>query len=294
MNKEEVLVGQIYKIKILDIFKAFIEICEKHDLQYFCHGGTAIGVVRHQGFIPWDDDIDVLMPRPDYEKFLRLFPALDQSRYELMVPGEEFSYYLPFTKMCNCNTTLMEFEHIPCVFGAFIDIFPLDGASFNEGVREKDWLNFRRTANKLMILPKTRYSNIKWFFDRLFKLQFRTALNEIRCSFNKKSTYKDVHHILRKIMTRNTYEKSKYVGSYGSQFGVKAFWPKEWFESYEIMSFEGLEVRIPAAYNLILAQVYGNYMELPPIEKRVSQHHVAYLNLEKRINIDEVLILIKK
>lgn len=294
MKQEQEVIRDEYKTKILEVFKGFIEICEEHNLQYFCHGGTAIGVIRHQGFIPWDDDIDVLMPRPDYERFLTLFPKLEQDKYDLIVPGKDVSYYLPFTKMCDKNTTLLEFEHIPCVFGAFIDIFPLDGAASNFGERERDWLCFRREANKLMIIPKSRKSNIKWFFDRLFKFQLRTAWNEIYCAFDKASIYTKVHKTLRELMTKHAYSEAEYIGSYGSQFGVKAFWPKEWFAGYQILFFEGLQVRIPNGYDYVLTQVYGDYMKLPTIEKRVTHHNLAYLNLEKRMNVNEVLELIRK
>lgn len=294
MSTEYDEVRTAYKRKMVEVFQAFIDICEEHNLQYFCHGGTAIGVVRHQGFIPWDDDIDVLMPRPDYERFLALFPTLNQNRYELAVPDKDSAYYLPFAKMCDARTTLLEFAHIPYTLGAFIDIFPLDGASSDPEERAKDWLDFRRTANKLMILPKPVGENIKWFFDRLFKFQLRTAVYELECAFNKKNKRHRILQKLRGLMTHHVYEKADYVGSYGSQFGVKAFWPKEWFSNYVIAEFEGLKVRIPSGYDKLLTQVYGDYMQLPPVEKQVSHHHVAYLNLDKRVDIQDVLTFIKK
>ena len=284
----------LYKEKIINVFRAFVQICEEHDLQYFCHGGTAIGVVRHQGLIPWDDDIDVLMPRPDYDKFIALFPKLDQDRYEIMVPGETPSYYLPFAKICDKNTTLLEFEHVPCLIGAFIDIFPLDGASSLKEERASDWLKFRHIANTLMILPKPTIENFKWLGRRLAKFQLRTALSEITCAFNKAEKYRQTSDRLRGIMTDHRYEEAEYVGSYGSQFGVKAFWPKTWFRSYVMMTFEGIDVRIPVDYDKLLRQVYGDYMLLPPVEKRVTHHHVAYLNLDERKSLKEVYQLIKK
>ncbi|MBD1432235.1 LicD family protein [Sphingobacterium sp. DN00404] len=278
----------MYKQKIVGVFRAFIKICEEHDLQYFCHGGTAIGVVRHQGLIPWDDDIDVLMPRPDYEKFLSLFPQLEQKEYELIIPGRPPSYYLPFAKMCDKNTTLLEFKHVPCVLGAFVDIFPLDGASNEREKRAADWLLFRRIANKLMILPKSAKANFAWLFKRLSKFQLRTAINEISCAFGKKRKYKKVNEQLHYIMTRHEYSKAEYVGSYGSQFGIKAFWPKSWFDGVVMMSFEGIEVRLPVGYDQLLTQVYGDYMQLPPKNQRGSHHNVAYLNLEERKSVEEV------
>lgn len=287
-------VQKTYKDKILEIFKVFVEICETYNLQYFCHGGTTIGVIRHQGFIPWDDDIDVLMPREDYERFLKLFPTIDKNNYELHSPNQEQYYYLPFTKMCDANTTLLEFPHIPYIIGAFIDIFPLDGASSESQRREQDWLGFRRTANKLMILPKSSRENFKWFFKRIGNFQIRTALYEIECAFNKRKKLSKVQRKLANYMTAYAYNESEFVGSYGSQFGVKAFWPKEWFSDYITKDFEGIKVRVPIGYDKLLTQVYGNYMKLPPEEKRVSGHHVAYLNLDKRLGDKEVLSLLNK
>lgn len=284
----------MHKRKMLEVFKAFIDICEKHNLQYFCHGGTAIGVIRHQGFIPWDDDIDVLMPRPDYERFLSLFPSLSQNRYELVLPSDDSSYYLPFAKLCDVNTSLLEFQHIPFPIGVFIDIFPLDGASSISGERAKDWLDFRRSANKLMILPKSTSENFKWFFKRLLKMQLRTASYELECAFNKRGKRSEILQKLKGLMTSHSYEKAEYVGSYGSQFGIKAFWPKEWFDGYIIKEFEGVKVRVPIGYDKLLTQVYGDYMKLPPTAERVSNHHVAFLDLERRLDLNEVIRKIKK
>lgn len=287
-------INLIHEKKMLEVFKAFVDICENHKLQYFCHGGTAIGVIRHQGFIPWDDDIDVLMPRPDYERFLSLFPSLSQKRYNLVVPRDDSSYYLPFAKLCDVNTTLLEFKHIPFPIGVFIDIFPLDGASSNLQERAKDWLSFRRAANKLMILPKPAWENFKWFFRHIRSFHLRTALYEVECAFNKQNKRSLILQKLKTIMTDNSFEEAEYVGSYCSQFGVKAFWPKEWFSDYIIKNFEGIKVRVPIGYDKLLTQVYGDYMKLPPEEKRVSGHHIAYLNLDKRIEDWEVLSLLNK
>ena len=100
---------------ITDILRAFVEICNEHGLHYFCVGGTAIGAVRHGGMIPWDDDIDVCMPRPDYERFVEVFNAMDSPDYELVTPYSQDNYPLPSMKLCNKKTTLMEDEHTPAL-----------------------------------------------------------------------------------------------------------------------------------------------------------------------------------
>ena len=106
----------------------FIEICEKHNLTYFCVGGTVIGTVRHGGLIPWDDDIDVAMPRPDYDRFLEIAKTENMGDYEVASP-EMKGYPYFFSKFCDANTSLIELENVPCLYGVYIDIFPIDGTA---------------------------------------------------------------------------------------------------------------------------------------------------------------------
>ena len=102
---------------ILDILKAFIRICDEYGLRYYCCAGTAIGAVRHHGIIPWDDDIDVIMPRPDYDRLLEIAETADLGKYELITPYGDDTYPLYFSKISNKDTTLNEDRHIPCVIG---------------------------------------------------------------------------------------------------------------------------------------------------------------------------------
>ena len=111
---------------ILDILNAFMEICKRHDLRFYCCAGTAIGAVRHHGIIPWDDDIDVIMPRPDYDRLLEIAKTEDFGKYELVTPYNDESYPLYFSKLSDRTTTLVEERERPCVIGLYVDIFPLD------------------------------------------------------------------------------------------------------------------------------------------------------------------------
>ena len=134
---------------IIDVLSVFIRICEAQGLRYFCAGGTAIGAVRHQGMIPWDDDIDVFMPRPDYDRFLVLAAQSMPEGYEVLSPYATKDYPMYFAKMCNARTTLLENERIPCVFGLYIDIFPLDGACDDVETCYREKRRFKRLMNKL-------------------------------------------------------------------------------------------------------------------------------------------------
>lgn len=284
-----------YKHIIIDVFKAFTEICEENSLRYFCCGGTAIGVIRHQGMIPWDDDIDILMPRPDYEKFVNIFPTLASSDvYEVVTPENDNTYYLPFSKMCNKNTTLLEYGDIPCILGAYIDIFPLDGAPEKGNQRVDSLQKFRRAANKMLVVPKLPQDNLRVGVKRLLKFQLRTALNEFTYSVNKTNARIKILNEIDSEMKAVDFNQAVYVGNYGGMWGIKEFAPKKWFEDFETGQFEGLTVRIPKGYHNLLTQMYGDYMQSPPEEKRQSHHHFAYLNLDERKNMAQVLKEINK
>ena len=293
-NISEGKLSNRYKEIILDVFRVFISICEKYDLQYFCCGGTAIGVVRHQGMIPWDDDIDVLMPRDHYNKFIDLMKRDCPEGFELIDPKTFDHYYLPFAKFSNNRTTVLEHLNIPCVFGVNIDIFPLDGANSNRAILERDYQEFKLNANKLRAVAKTKKDNFNDFFNHLFKFQLRTALNEARFAFNKKESRAAIWRKIEHILMKHDLTSSNFVGNYGGMWGLKEFCPKDWFSKHVNEEFEAMEVKLPGEYDKLLTQMYGDYMTPPPIEKRQTHHHVAYVDLDKRLTISEIRNLLKQ
>jgi lipopolysaccharide cholinephosphotransferase len=227
VNMYDLKSSQQYKDLILDVFKAFIEICTEHNLRYFCCGGTAIGAIRHQGMIPWDDDIDVLMPRPDYERLIVLLMRMKMEKYEIINATLDGTYYLPFAKLCNKHTSLVEYADIPSVFGAYIDIFPLDGAASCDVERRKLLQKFRRAANKLLIIPKASKDNFRGGIKRLLNFQLRTAFNEFFYAFNKRNARKRILNEIDAVMQHYAYDSAEFVGNYGGMWGIKEFGPKE-------------------------------------------------------------------
>lgn len=113
-----------YKKSLLQTFKAFDYFCRKHGITYYAGGGTLIGAVRHKGIIPWDDDIDVLMLKEDYDKFIALKQECSNSDYRIL-DYHDSGYYLPYAKFVDANTTIWEVKEFPYVIGTFIDVFPL-------------------------------------------------------------------------------------------------------------------------------------------------------------------------
>ena len=134
---------------ILDILKAFIDICNKYHLRYYCCAGTAIGAARHHGMIPWDDDIDVLMPRPDYDRLLEIAKHEDFGKYEVVTPYNNESYPLYFSKLVNRETTLIEEKERPCIIGLYVDIFPLDATDDDLETAKALYRKYSKTINRL-------------------------------------------------------------------------------------------------------------------------------------------------
>lgn len=282
-------ISQEYKNYIIDVFSTFITFCDQHNLQYFCCGGTAIGVVRHQGMIPWDDDIDVLMPRADYDRFLELMEKECPEKYEIINPKKFVNYYLPFAKFCKRDSTILEHKEIPCAFGANIDIFPLDGASTTIEELQREYLYFRRNANKLYALSRFVNQNVRMFFRYFSKLQLRTAWNEFQYAQNKNHQRSQVWNNLDSILYKHKYEQSDMLGNYAGMWGLKEFGPKSWFDDFIYGEFEGLKVKLPIGYDELLTKMYGDYMTPPPEEKRVSHHHLAFIDLKRKVPIQEIL-----
>lgn len=283
-----VLEIEYYKKKVVNIFAAFIQICDDNNLRYFCCGGTAIGAVRHQGMIPWDDDIDVLMPREDYSKFLNIFPTMNSDKFDVVFPNSRSNYYLPYAKMCDINTTLIENIKYPFILGAFIDIFPLDFTISESNNWEMLLTKYKRFSNKLMILGKSTKSNILDFPKRVINGQLRTAQNELNLAFFKINKRSILLGQMEDLIKENSLGNSSYVVNYSGMWGIREFAKASWFNDFVIKDFEGLKVRLPIGYDDYLKNIYGNYMEMPPLEKRISHHQHYYVNLEKRLNTVEI------
>ena len=272
---------------IHDVLREFISICKANNLVYFCCGGTAIGAIRHHGMIPWDDDVDVFMPRPDYDKFIQIAQNKLSSDYELVTPYTYHDYPLYFAKLCNKHTTLMEEEDTPCIYGLFIDIFPIDGAPDDMDQARLMESKFRKIKNRLEAISThntfAEYISLltkpkEWgrFVGKTFGFFFR--------SFYRKRLLGQ----LNAICYRYNYADSNIVAVYCGSYGPKEVFPKSWLDGSVTFTYEGMEVSLPKGYDNYLRQYYGDYMQLPPEEKRISHHQKAYFNLDERIANKEV------
>lgn len=272
---------------IIDVLSAFIRICEAQGLRYFCAGGTAIGAVRHQGMIPWDDDIDVFMPRPDYDRFLALAAHSMPEGYELLSPYATKDYPMYFAKMCNARTTLLENERIPCVFGLYIDIFPLDGACDDVETCYREKRRFKRLMNKLEAV--STHNSFGEYVGLLAKRRewgrFAVKTVAFCCrSWLRRWLLKQMDS----IAYGHDYALSSRVVTYSGAYQRQEIYPKAWLETPQMFAFEGLMVNLPHDYDAYLRHFFGNYMTLPPVEQRASHHQKVFFDLDKRLDLKAI------
>ncbi|WP_297900486.1 LicD family protein [uncultured Parabacteroides sp.] len=277
---------ELYVEKILEIAKYFDNFCSKHGLRYFAIGGTAIGALRHHGMIPWDDDIDFVMPRPDYERFLMLSKKELSSQYDIFEHRMNKSFHQSICKMCDANTSYLDSWRYDCVLGAFIDIFPMDGMpDTNERGRIDYFLTYyqmRRIAEAI----NTHYS----FRDLLGAIYHMDIIGI------KSQIYSHFYHLLHKdndiyikcdnYLMRYPYETSEYVAYFGTNKGINGISKREWFNDYYYVPFEDFQVRLPIGIDKYLTRVYGDYMTPLPVSERGSLHSFGYLNLNERVPLN--------
>lgn len=254
---KELTLNDIKKIE-LGILDYVVELCETHNLRYYLAYGTLIGAIRHHGFIPWDDDIDIIMPRPDYEKLLDISESNPNEKYQFLSSRNK-SYLYGFSKVVDKKTRIEDedVESIPGL-GVWLDIFPYDGMTSKSSFNNKFCfiLNKLRAAAIYTKCPKEKGANyLIWKLCRLIGYRPFLKLYEHFC----------------KLVP---YDTAKYVGLISDK---KDYHSVNLFGSSIKVEFEGKEYDAPIGYDQILKNYYGNYMQLPPEEQRVSHHIKAVL-----------------
>ena len=273
---------------ILDILKAFMQICDKHGLRYYCCAGTAIGAVRHHGIIPWDDDIDVIMPRPDYDRLLEIAKREDFGKYEIISPYSDPTYPLYFSKLPDRTTTLIEERERPCVIGLFVDIFPLDATDddIDEAKRLKD--KYTKIINRLNAVSTHNtfgeYMHLLTDPKEWGRFAIKTLAFFCRTTIRRRLIAQ-----MDEISHRYDYDQARNVQVYTGSYGYKEVFPKEWLGDGKMFPFEDTEVPLPQEYDKYLRHFFGDYMQLPPVEQRVEKHHRAYVNLDRKETREEAV-----
>jgi len=261
----------------LNVLKKIIEICERHNLTYFALGGTLLGAIRHNGFIPWDDDIDIGMPRPDYEKFLRIAPLELKDPY--MVTGIQYDnaeYYYYYARVIDKNIKLVRRASMKSVtINAWVDVFPLDGVPEESKAFDK-WYKKVKSLNRLF-----KFSQFEYFFQFFdlkginLKRYFMAGLKQI-VKFTKLYRLVNTKKMWKKLdnqLKKWDYNNSSRLFNVCGCWGVKEMFPKEYYGKGNLYEFEDIMIRGPVYYHEVLTQMYGDYMT-PPKDADKEHHYI--------------------
>ena len=271
---------KIIQNKILQILKIFIETCEENNLTYYALGGTLLGAVRHGGFIPWDDDIDIGMPREDYEKFKKIASEKFNDRY-LFLSEDTPGYKKAFSVIRDTSTKIvMNYSNIEQEESLWIDIFPIDGLP-EKGVKrklhEKQYL-FRRMMVQLSqfnSIVNQNKTNRPWYEKVIIKIAGILKIENLM-SFEK-AQQKYLATIKKYSITEG------YAGNFTGAYKLRELVPSCYFGEPVKLDFEGIKLNCPNKYKGYLKAIYGNnYMTLPPIEQRLP-HQYRVISLGESI-----------
>ena len=243
----------VWKV-LLDILETLIGICDRHGLQYSLIGGSLLGAMRHKGIIPWDDDIDIAMPRPDYEKLQQILPKELPPHLFMQTSATDFEYDITHVKIRDSRTTALEMTHVKMGrrynMGIFLDVFPLDGLSPDDKVRagQARFMKIIRIIYALSL--RRKHETLKSRIGGLFSRMARKCLGESR-----------LYKMREGIFARYSCADCEEVGLGLAEWGFRDCfrWRSEWFSEYIIVPFEYLDVKVPKMYDEILTKQYGDW-----------------------------------
>lgn len=259
MKKITISLSEIKDIQlgILNVIDCF---CKSKNLRYSLAAGSLLGAVRHQGYIPWDDDIDIMIPRPDYERFIREFNGYN-ANLVLQDANTDPSHYLPFAKVYDNRTELISSNSIG---GVYVDIFPIDGLP--------DISNISNYYEKVVKLTKLLWYSMKPNYKYVDgnKLLLKGKIMVKALIFPSRNT---VVRDWQRLFNTYPFDGSSNAGAIVSDYGLREHLPRAVFDNYVDMLFEGRYYKCIEAYDVYLRNLYGDYMQLPPVEERVSHHN---------------------
>lgn len=272
---EGVTVRQL-QLKLLEIFLYFKKICEENNLTYWCGGGTMLGAVRHKGFIPWDDDLDVFLPRKDYERLYEIWDQVaDTSHYVLVRTDEKVNYHHAAMNLVDVRTTYVNRHSVneDIYHGIYIDVIPFEGCPNS------------KVEKALQIYHSIMFSvfNVQRLPDNqgsLLRLPTKILLSLVRSSQSRYKIWKKHQD----KMTQYDFFTAKYVKETVSSFkGLFRLYDRDIFNTVDAV-FEGYMVKIPAGYDYYMKCIYGDYMSLP---KDISIDMSSRYEVIKFIDLNE-------
>lgn len=270
-NPKDVPVREIQD-KMLDILVYFRDFCQANNLKFVLCGGTCLGAVRHKGFIPWDDDVDVFMLREDYEKLQELWAKnADVDRYACVRSDEHINIHHSAMEIKDNNTTFINYHSVDSDIhhGLMIDVIPVDG------VPEGRWKQLWQMINS-MVYCCFNFQRLPDHKGKLTYYATKLALGLIR---SPKLRYK-IWHGAEKRLSKYATENCEKVASFGEGATImRMHFPTQWFTDPAYLDFEGYSMPVPTDPDQYLKITFGDYMQLPPEEEQVARHNAVFIDL---------------
>ena len=263
----------------LDIMKIFSEICERNNLRYFLIGGTMLGAVRHKGFIPWDDDMDVGMPRPDYEKFITIVRTELPEGYAFLNYKQDETYKRYFSRIVDCNVLIHNASNTKTIVEeAWLDIFPLDGIPSNPLI--KRW-HFWSLALLRMLYHASCFEELvnlnrpgrAWYLQMI--INFLSVTH-----FGAKLNTKKILNRIERGLKKYSYDESDYIANFFGAYMFREIVEKRWFGNGKKYTFETLMLNGPVMYGEFLTHIYGDYMSSPKDTDK-DKHNIQKIEIGK-------------
>ena len=272
---KELNVEEMKKIE-LSILSEIDDICKKQNINYSIAYGTLLGAIRHGGFIPWDDDIDIIMPRKDYENFVK-YCMENTTPFMLLCNRTNEKYSYLFAKACDRTTKILEDVSNPynIEYGICVDIFPVDGLG---NTKEEAMKNFQKSSFYRELIVAANWKKFfrskgrKWYIEPIrfafFVLSRFVNANKLSCAVEKRISKIDFESVSFSASICGAYRKREIINT-------------EIYSQFTDIAFENLNVCGLKLYDEYLSEIYGDYMKLPPEEKRVTHHMFKVYAKEK-------------
>lgn len=259
------LTQQEFRNRLLDMLIVFDKFCKENNLKYSLGGGTFLGAIRHKGFIPWDDDLDLMMHRKDYDFVKKHFNSYSKHYKTIYAEvSKDVIVTAPFLKIHDTRTQVYEGEAPYGKTGIYLDIFPIDGVPTNMK-KCKRFIYF-----SLYVAQFLMYKNRPWNLSKHPDFIIKKVVGSLLPA-------KIWGYIIDKIISHYSYDSCDYAATVTGRYAMTEVYPKYIYDSFEEAVFEGYKFPILKEYDAYLKQHYGDYMSLPPEDKRVNHQSKAWL-----------------